>query len=119
NQLIGCAEFAASELLSKTDYADRNAAFIQWMASNGRWELAGRVTIRVLPDNKDVRLAEIEQHSGTRTAQYYTGSDQHIMNTFSGEGSCLFQIAQSQSRERAQLHYLKKLGIKEVPDAVH
>jgi molecular chaperone HtpG len=118
-RLITCAEFAASELLAKTDFADRNAAFLQWVAANDRWNLADRITVHVLPDDKDVRLGEAKKYIGARTAQYYTGNDPHIINTFANEGSCLFQIAQGHSRRRAQLHYLsKRLGIKEVPDSV-
>ena len=118
-RLINCAEFAASTLLSKTDFADRNAAFLQWVASNNRWDLTERITVHVLPDNTDVQLGKAKQYIGTRAAQYYTGSDQHIINTFASEGSCLFQIAQGQFRRRAQLQYLSKhLGIKEVPDSV-
>ena len=64
------------------------------MVTNNRWDLADRITIRVLPDNKDVPLGDIKAYIGKRTAQYYTGSDQHIINTFANEGSCLFQIAQ-------------------------
>ncbi|MGC2658217.1 MAG: ATP-binding protein [Bryobacteraceae bacterium] len=117
-RLINCAEFAASERIAKTEFADHNAAFLQWVVTNSRWDLADLITIRVLPDNKDVPLADVKSYIGKRTAQYYTGSDQHIINTFANEGSCLFQIAQSQTRRRVQLNYLGKLGVKEVPDSV-
>lgn len=117
-RLISCAEFAASEEIAKTDFADHNAAFLQWVVNNSRWDLANLTTIHVLPDNKDVRLGDTKNYIGKRTAQYYSGSDEHIINTFANEGSCLFQITQSQIRRRVQLNYLGKLGIKEVPDSV-
>jgi len=116
--LIRCAEYAASFTLSKTEFADRNTAFIQWIATNSKWEFAEKITIHVLPDDKDVDLGELKRYIGKRTAQYYSGSDQHIINTFANEGSCLFQIAQGQSRRYTQLHFLRTLGIAEVPDSV-
>jgi len=120
SNLIASAEYAASRLLSETELADRNNAFLQWLVSHNEWGIASRVLIRALPEDRDVQLGEVRQHIGGRTPHYYTGNDQTIINTFAGEGACLFLVAQGQSRRRVQLHYLEKvLRIAEVPDVVH
>jgi molecular chaperone HtpG len=116
--LVQCAEYAASDKLSKTEFADRNTAFIQWVTNNAKWDFAGKITIHALPDDTDVELGEIRKFVGNKTVQYYSGSDKHTINTFANADSVLLQIAQGQSRRRAQLHVLKTLKIKEVPDSV-
>lgn len=116
--LVSCGEYAASKMLSKTEYADRNTAFIQWVTNNNQWDLAGKLTIHALPDDTEVELGDIKRFVGKRTVQYYSGSDKQIINTFANEDSVLLQTAQGQSRRRVQLHYLKTLKIEGVPDSV-
>jgi molecular chaperone HtpG len=116
--LVRCAEYAASNKLSKTDLADRNTSFIQWIANNDKWEFADKITIHALPDDTDMELGKIKKFVGKKPVQYYSGSDRHIINTFANEGSVLLQIGQNQSRRRVQLHVLKTLKIGEVPNSV-
>ncbi len=117
-RLIGLAERAASELLAPTPGADKNNAFLQWLTSHGRHDLADKVSIHVLPEDKDVPLGEIKSHIGTRTAHYYTGTDRHILMTFANEVAYLLQIAQSNPRRNVQLHYVTSiLQVPQVPDS--
>jgi molecular chaperone HtpG len=116
--LVRCAEYAASDKLSQTGLADRNTAFIQWIANNKKWELADKITIHALPDDTDVELGNIKKFVDKRTVQYYSGSDKHIINTFANEGSVLLQLGQNLSRRRTQLHVLSTLKIGEVPDSI-
>lgn len=116
--LISLAERAASEQLATTIGADKNNAFLQWLTSHGRYDLAGRVSIQVLPENKDIPLEEIKSYIGTRIAHYYTGNDSHILTTFANEGAYLLRIAQSNPRRQVQLHYVTSiLEIPLVPDS--
>jgi molecular chaperone HtpG len=118
-RLVNLAEYTASNELAETDYADRNTTFLQWLTNHKKWDLADRVTIRVSPDDKDVALGQLKTFVGKRTTQYYTGTDPHIIRTFSNEGACLVHIAQSQPRRAVQLHYVReRLGIAKVPDSV-
>jgi molecular chaperone HtpG len=116
--LLICAEYAASDKLSKTEFADRNTAFMQWVTSRNQWAMAGKITIHALPNDEDVALDQIQKFVGKKSVQYYAGADKRIINTFANEGSVLFQIAQGQFRRRTQLHFLKTLKIQEVPDSV-
>ena len=116
-QLTGLAERAASEMLAITQWADKNNAFLQWLISHSRYDLAEKVSIRVLPEDKDVPLGEIISYAGTRPVHYYNGNDPQILTTFSNEGIYLLQIAQSNPRRKVHLYYTANiLKIPEVPD---
>ena len=118
SRLINLAERAASELLATTSWADKNNSFLQWLISHGRYELADRVSIRVLPENVDIPLGEIKTHIGTRTTQYYIGNDQQILSTFANESSHLLHVAQSNPRRQIQVYYITNiLKIPEVPNS--
>lgn len=118
SRLINLAERAASESLSIATEADKNNAFLQWLIAHGQYNFASMVSIRVLPENKDISLGEIKTHVGNRTTHYYTGNDQHILSTFANESSYLLQVAQSNPRRQVQVHYLTNiLTISAVPDS--
>ena len=116
-RLIVLAEQVASELLATTRWADQNNAFLQWIISHGKYDLAKNVSIHVLPEDIDVPLGEINSHIGTLTAHYYNGNDRQILTTFSNEGTFLLQVAQSNPRRSVHHHYITNiLHIPEVPD---
>jgi len=116
--LVSLAERAASELLGTTTGADKNNAFLQWLTTHGRYDLAGKVSIQVLPENKDIPLDEIKSYIGTRITHYFTGNDPHILTTFANEGAYLLRVAQSNPRHQVQLHYVTNiLKIPQVPNS--
>ncbi len=116
--LIAIAERAASESLATSPLADKNNAFLQWLASHGRFDLALNVSVHVLPEQKDVAFKELKSYIGARTAHYYTGTDRHIMTTFANEEAYLLQIAQGNPRRKVQLHYVTNILIMmQVPDS--
>jgi len=117
-RLVGLAEHAASESLAATTGADKNNAFLQWIITHGRYELARNVTIRVLPEEKDVPMGEVKSHIRSRTVHYYVGADRQILSTFANEGATLLQVGQGQPRRKVQLHYMiNVLHIPQVPDS--
>ena len=116
-RLIGLAERAASELLAPTPGADKNNAFLQWLTSHSRYDLADKVSIHILPEGKDIPLGEVQTHIGKRTVQYYMGVDRHILTTFANEGAFLLQVAQNNPRRTVQHHYVVNiLKIPQVPN---
>ncbi len=116
SRLIGLAEQAASEILASTPEADKNNAFLQWLFQHGRYDLAGNVSIRLLPEEKDVVLGDVNSFINTRTSHYYTGNDRHILTTFANEEAYLLHVAQVNPRRKVQLHYLTNiLKIPQVP----
>ena len=117
-RLVGLAEQAASELLAPTSASDKNNSFLHWLVAHGRYDLADKLTIRALPEDVDVQLADLKTHIGKRNAHYYLGTDRQILVTFGNESSCLVQVAQANPRRSVQLHYLRSvLSVPEVPDS--
>jgi molecular chaperone HtpG len=116
--LINLAEKAASELISTTSGADKNNAFLQWLTSHGRYDLANMVSIHALPEAEDIPLGQIKSYTGFRITHYYTGNDPHILSTFASEGTCLLRVAQSNPRRQIHLYFLTNiLKIAAVPDS--
>ncbi len=116
-RILTLADRAASEYLSDSPASDKNTAFMQWLVSHGRYNLAKHVTIRIQPDDLDIPLGELKSRIGSRVAHYYTGSDPQLIQTFSGQGTCLLQIAQGNPRRAVQIHWLQQLNVQQVPDS--
>jgi molecular chaperone HtpG len=118
SRLMGLAEKAASELLAQTPLADKNNAFLQWLIIHSRYDLVNKVSIRLLPDDRDVPLGEVASYTGKKTSHYYTGNDRHILTTFANEGIYLFHVVQANPRRKVQLHYLSNIiNMQQVPDS--
>lgn len=117
NNLIGVVEAEVSDEISKTEYADRNTQFMQYVVSSNRYELASKITIEVKPEEEQVELQNVPDRCRNRTAHYYTGSDSSLIKTFSSEGACLLLLSQSNPRRQIQNHFIRNvLKIEEVPD---
>ena len=117
NHLAQLAEDVISEAISKTDAADRNGCFLQYVKAHGRPDLAGRVTVDVQPDDKAIPLQDVHSHCDGKNTHYYGGRDQSILQTFGSEQSCLLHLSQSNPRRSVQHQYITQiLEVQEVPD---
>jgi molecular chaperone HtpG len=116
-KLIQIAEWEASQQISTTEYADKNTQFMQYIVSNGLYDLATRITIEIRPEETSIELGKVEEHRGNRIAHCYSGTDPSMISTFSSEGSYLLLVSQSNPRRQIQEQYIKnKLKIEGVPD---
>lgn len=117
NGLVAVSEQAITEVIASTDAADRNGSFQQYLVAHNRMELAGRVTITALPEEKNVPLADVTAHCAGRNVYYYGGHDQAILQTFASPQSCLLHLSPGNPRRQLQHRYLTQtLRLKEVPD---
>ncbi|MEX1194320.1 MAG: ATP-binding protein [Dehalococcoidia bacterium] len=117
NQIVQLTEDLISEALSKSDAADRNSRFLEYVKSRGRTDLAGRVTVEIKPDDVAIPLEEVQSHCSGKNLHYYAGRDQAILQTFSSAESCVVHLSQSNPRRSVQQQYVTQiLGIAEVPD---
>jgi molecular chaperone HtpG len=117
SRILALADRAASEFIANHPASDTNTSFMQWLVSHGRYNLAKHITVRIRPDELDVPLGELKSRIGSRVAHYYLGSDQQIIQTFSGQGTCLFLVAQGNPRRAIQLQWLQEYGVQQVPDS--
>lgn len=117
NKLIMLVEAAVSDEISKTEYADKNTQFMQYVISNNRYELASRISIEVRPEEEQIELQKIPDHCRGRVTHYYAGSDSSLIKTFSSEGACLLLFSQSNPRRQVHNYFVRNvLKIEEVPD---
>lgn len=117
NRLVRMAETSISDALADDDVADRNTSFMQHIMSQGKINLAGRVTIQVLPDDKLVSMGQVKDRYKDKKLYYYAGRDQTILQTFASDRACVLHISRENPRRKLQLRYLREiLQIEEVPD---
>jgi len=118
SHVVALAEKAVSEVLATTTSSNRNNAFLNWIVAHGRFDLADRVTVTLLPPDDEVELGQLSIHIGQRTTHYYSGSDPRILGTFASEAAYLVRIAQQKPRRTVQTHYVEQvLHIQQVPDS--
>lgn len=114
--LVSLAERAASELLADSPLADRSNALLSWIATSGRYDLAGRITILVHPREENVMLGELQAYLGSRSSYQYSSNDRGIIGTFANEDNFVVQVSPNQPRRKVQQQYLTSmLHMKQVP----
>ncbi|MDQ4406320.1 hypothetical protein RBU00_08665 [Rhizobium sp. AN63] len=91
----------ASERLSNTEQCNQSTPFMQWICSNGRYDLAGNLAIEV-SEQDDVSLKDAVSLSSKRTVRLYGGSDPTVIKTFSSEDSFLAILARNNPRRQCQ-----------------
>ncbi len=117
SRLIEVVEAQVSDEISKTEYADKNTPFMQYVVTKNKYELASRISIEVKPEVKQVELQKIPEHCYNRTTHYYTGNDPLLIKTFSSGDACLLLISQSNPRKQIQNHFIRNvLKIEEIPE---
>ncbi|WP_143539386.1 hypothetical protein [Rhizobium sp. AN6A] len=89
---------------------------MQWICSNGRYDLAGNLAIEV-SEQDDVSLKDAVSLSSKRTVRLYGGSDPTVIKTFSSEDSFLAILARNNPRRQCQEGYLRRYpAIEAIPD---
>jgi molecular chaperone HtpG len=119
NQIIRHIERKITEVISETKHADNNVHFMQHVLKLNRIDLAGSVTIDVLPHNEKTPLSKIMETFDTSKTYYYTGRDPSTITQFSSGDSHLLLVSQSNPRRKIHIGYLRtQLAVEQVPDEV-
>lgn len=119
NEIISLVEDKITELLAMTAHADNNVHFMQHVLTHNRIDLAGNVTIDVLPDEQKIPLAQEKAYDGGNQRYYYLGRDPSTINQFSSAGMRLLLVSQSNPRRKLQTRYICELmTVEAVPDTV-
>lgn len=116
-QIVNIIEQNVAEEIGKTDIADSNVAFHNYIVSNNRYDLTGNIKIEVKPDDEMMPLGEVATEMKGKKTYYYGGRDQQTILAFGNENSYLFHLSQNNPRRRIQYHVLKQKQIEEVPDS--
>jgi molecular chaperone HtpG len=116
NNVIQMAEYAISEKIAGTAFADRSNNFMQYILSKNKLEWASNITIEMLPTRENVRLTDIPSRTEGK-GYFYMGRDPQMIETFASSESPLLCVGQSNPRKNIQTRYLREfLKFPEVPD---
>lgn len=119
NQIIHHIEQKITEVVAKTQHADNNVHFMQHVLALNRIDLAGNVTIDVLPDTEKIPLSKIKDTCDMAQTHYYEGRDPSTIARFSSVGAHLLMVSQSNPRRNVQLGYIRAhIAVEQVPDQV-
>lgn len=116
-EIVDIIERAAAEELGKTELADSNVAFHNYIVAKNRYELTKNIKIEVKPDNEMMPLCEVAPEMNGKKTYYYGGRDQETILAFGNENSYLLHLSQNNPRRRIQNHVLQQKQIEEVPDS--
>lgn len=115
--LIAMIEMEASRDIADTPAADQNQSFQQYILANGLTDLAGRITISVLPSKEDVALGDLKAFEPSKPKLFYAGRDSTVLQRFGTETSNLLQVSQTNPRRKLQMRYLQTvLNVEQVPE---
>ena len=119
NQIIQHIEQRITEVIAKTPHSDNNIPFMQHVLTLNRIDLAGNVTIDVLPDAEKIPLSKIKDTCDMAQTYYYEGRDPSTITRFSAGGVHLLMVSQSNPRRKVQLGYIRvHNAVEQVPDKV-
>ena len=119
NQIIQHIEQRITEVIAKTPHSDNNVHFMQHVLTLNRIDLAGNVTIDVLPDTEKIPLSKIKDTCDMAQTYYYEGRDPSTITRFSSGGVHLLMVSQSNPRRKVQLGYIRvHNAVEQVPDKV-
>ena len=107
-RIIVMTEKVIAEQIAKLESADRNGAFLSYLTSHRRYDLADNVTIEVHPEKDSVRLAGVREYAQGRNIHYYAGRDAALIRQFSSPESALLHISQSNPRRQIQNYYVTR-----------
>ena len=115
-KIINITERKIAESISKLEVAEFNTGFHNYISSNNRFELAGKIKIEVKPEDDRWELGKITSPFQGKKVYYYSGRDQKIILEFANENSVLLLLSQDNPRRKIQQEYIKRKNIEEVPD---
>ncbi len=118
NVLFASIEHQVTTLISELDIANLNTSFQKYIASRGLIELGKNLTIRVSPENREIRLRDISAYNEHKTKSFYIGTNQESLNMFANENNDLFLPSPTNPRRQIQLFFLNKFGVKQQSDEI-
>ena len=118
-ELVELIEAEASKDIAKTDAADNNQQFQQYILSNGLTTLAQNITISLLPAKEMLRLGQVAAYQAEKSQHFYSGKDAMVLERFASDNANLLYVSASNPRRKLQIKYLSQiLRLGEVPNQV-
>ena len=99
-----------SETLSEREECDSSNSFMQWILSNGRYDLCGRLRMTIRPGDR-IPLHEVSRRSQDEAMLLYEGSDQGVIKAHASEDTPLLILARTNPRRKCEKGYLDNNAI--------
>jgi molecular chaperone HtpG len=115
--LVALIEAEASADIAKTDAADANQQFQQYIVAHNLIPLADRVRVSVLPADKMIPLGEVTAYEPAKPKHFYAGQDSTILKRFGSDQASLFHISQANPRRKLQHRFVTEIArLEQVPE---
>ena len=115
-QILNVIENHLCKIVCEFDVIDNNPLFLNYIVSNSKYDLAGKIKIDLKPGQDMTLLESVAKELDGKRVYFYGGRDQTTIISFGNENSYLLHLSQNNPRRRIQAHILKQKGIEEVPD---
>ena len=96
-----------SELLAKHDECDSSTSFMQWVSSNGRYDLCGRLRMTVHPGER-ISLQEVSDRSQGKAMPLYEGADQGVITAYASDDTPVLVLARTNPRRKCESEFLRE-----------
>ena len=114
--MMGEIDRFVSEMLAGLDECDSSTAFMNWIVSQGRYDLCGRLRMTIQPGER-ISLEEVETRSKAQAMLLYEGSDQGVVKAHASEDTPLLILARNNPRRNCEQEFLKnRAKVKTVSD---
>ncbi len=107
-QLIQFVETSISTEIAKSEFCDNSINFINWVLGHRRFDLVGNLTLRLLPNDKRIKISDVLSKTQSSKISYYEGSNNEIINMFSSEDSPLVVTSSQNPRRNLEILYLSQ-----------
>ena len=115
--MMGEIDRFASEVLAEHDECDSSTSFMQWVSSNRRYDLCGRLRMTIHPGER-ISLQEVSDQSQGRAMPVYEGADQGVIKTYATDDTPLLIMARTNPRRKLEKDFLKnRANISLIEDA--
>lgn len=96
-----------SEMLAEHDECDSSTSFMQWILSNGRYDLCRRLKMTIHPGER-ITLQEVSENSQRKAMLLYEGSDQGVVKAHASDDTPLLVLARTNPRRKCEREFLKR-----------
>lgn len=117
-KLVEIAVKLTADVLCNSEMADSSREFLSYIRMYNRIDIAGRITVGTPNFPNKYELREIDSQIEDKNVMYYLGSDKSVIDNFTDQNIILLVPSNDSTRRFIQVQWLKKHGIKEVPDRV-
>jgi molecular chaperone HtpG len=112
-RLMGSLDNVVSEMASSRSESFENQAFLQWVARSARYDLCGKLLVRVEPGNVERQLSVATEAVNSK---FYDGGDTALISAYASEDAPLIVTSRRGPRRDCELGYLRAHEVPEVSD---